>query len=99
MKLKQLRNIIFAIFAFVVMIGITSCSCRRKYYEGEICGTASAEGDNVFSQVRRYYVEQWVYEYNLSLVKEGNDYADFAQVYQDKKYTINDSNALVEVEA
>ena len=98
MKLGSIKKIIFALFAFILLFGVSSCSCRRKYYDGQICGKAEVGGDNMFSKAREFYCEQWVYEYNLPLVKtEGQEYVDFVDVYENKKYVVNEANTSLDV--
>lgn len=97
---KKVKKIItFSALACGVLLTATSCNSKDKYKDGDICGEATVEGASVFSEVRRFYVEQFVYEYNLSLVGEEGEYAEFKDEYS-KKFTLNESgNALEVVEA
>ena len=97
MKLKTIRNIVFGLFASIVVFGLSSCSCRRDYKNGEVCGKATVDGNNVFSEVRRFYCEQWVYDYNLSLVEtEGQPYVQYSDLYKNK-YALNEAGTNLEV--
>ena len=66
---KDFKKFIFSsLLACGFLFSVTSCNNETKYREGEICGEATAEGTNAYSEIRRFYVEQFVYEYNLTLV-------------------------------
>lgn len=97
---KNFKKVIFSsLLAFAFLFTVTSCKNETKYRDGEICGEATPEGTNAYSQIRRFYVEQFVYEYNLTLVDGENAlYPELKEDYL-KKLTVNESNtALVEVE-
>ena len=82
-------------FGLLLLFGVTSCSSETKYLDGEICGEASVNGDNAFSEIREYYCEQFVYEYNLTLVGEGKEYNTFQEAYS-LKFIVNENNVLEE---
>lgn len=82
-------------FGLLLLFGVTSCSSETKYLDGEICGEASVNGDNAFSEIREYYCEQFVYEYNLTLVGEGKEYNSFQEAYS-LKFIVNENNVLEE---
>ena len=70
---KNFKKVIFSsLLAFAFLFTVTSCKNETKYRDGEICGEATPEGTNAYSQIRRFYVEQFVYEYNLTLVDGEN---------------------------
>ena len=97
---RNFKKIIFStILACGFLFSMTSCNNATKYRDGDICGEATPEGTNAYSQIRRFYVEQFVYEYNAPLVAEGAKYAEFSENYSDKFVLNEDSTALVEVEA
>ena len=94
---------ICVLFAFMFLFVGTSCGGKTKYRDGDICGEATPTGTNSYSQIRNFYIEQFVYELNLPLVKlaegenKAGDYAEFNAFYS-KKFII-ENNALVEVQA
>lgn len=61
MKKNRIKMLIATLFSFIFVFSMTSCS-GSKYYDGEVCGEATVDGTNTFSQIRRFYVEQYVYE-------------------------------------
>ena len=81
------------------MFSLSSCGNKNKYLDGEVCGEATANGTNAFSQIRRFYVEQFVYEYNLAKVGENQTYAAYKDVYDDKFIYDADTATIVKVEA
>lgn len=81
---NKLKFIITSIIACFFLTTVTACNNDSKYLDGDVCGEATADGTNSFSQIRRYYCEQFVYESNKSLIAEGEDYAAYADVYDDK---------------
>lgn len=98
MNQKIKKILATSIFAFLFLFSVTSCNSKDKYLEGGVCGIASAEGDNAFSEIRRFYVEEFVYELNYDLVvnddtESGYKQYDFAEIYS-TKYTLNESNEL-----
>lgn len=102
MMKKWKKIIMLAMLAFIFLFTGTSCNNKTKYRDGEICGEASPESNNVYSQMRAYFVEQFVYELNLPLVKvaegetAGGEYAEFNEFYS-KKFVLNeDATELVE---
>ena len=97
---KNFKKFIFSsLLACGFLFSVTSCNNETKYRDGEICGEATAEGTNAYSEIRRFYVEQFVYEYNLTLVNgESALYPELKDDYS-KKLALNEtSTALVEVE-
>ena len=97
---KGFKKFIFStLLACGFLFTVTSCGNETKYRDGDICGEATVEGTNAYSQIRRFYVEQFVYEYNLTLVNSENaQYPELKDVYS-KKFETNETNtALVEVQ-
>ena len=81
---NKLKLIITSIIACFFLTTVTSCNNETKYLDGDVCGEATADGTNTFSQIRRYYCEQFVFESNKSKVAEGEEYVAYADVYDDK---------------
>ena len=96
---KKFKFIIASFIACFLLFSLSSCGNKNKYLDGEVCGEATAEGTNAFSQIRRFYVEQFVYDYNLAKVAEGQPYAEFKEVYDDKFIYDVDTTTLTKVEA
>lgn len=95
---KGIFKIITMIFAGLIFTSaLSSCGNKEKYLDGGICGKATAEGTNAFSEIRRYYVEQFVYEANAGYVAEGGEYAEYKELY-DSKFALNESSELNVVE-
>lgn len=94
MNLKKIFKV--GTFALFMMLGMTSCNSATKYLDGEICGEATVEGTNAFSQIRRHYCEEFVYEYNLTLTTNNDDYKQFADVYS-QKFVVNEDNTALEL--
>ncbi len=98
MKKKFLKYFIPSFIAVMFMFSLSSCNNETKYLDGEGCGQATVDGTNAFSQMRRFYCEQFVYECNLSLVGEEKEYANYAEIYNQKFiYTEENNLQLVEV--
>ena len=57
---KKVKLIIASFIACFLLFSMSSCGNKNKYLDGEVCGEATAEGSNAFSQIRRFYVEQFV---------------------------------------
>ena len=83
-------------FAVFMLFGMTSCNSATKYLDGEICGEATVNGENAFSQIRLHYCEEFVYEYNLTLTNENNEYNAYADVYK-QRYVVNEETNTLEV--
>lgn len=103
MNNKWKKIMICVLFAFMFLFVGTSCNNKTKYRDGDICGEATPTGTNSYSQIRAFYIEQFVYELNLPLVKvaegesKAGEYAEFNEFYS-KKFVLNeDSTAFVEV--
>ena len=97
---RNFKKIIFSsLLAVGVLFSLTSCNSKTKYRDGEICGEATPGGTNAYSQIRRFYVEQFVYEYNLTLVdSESAQYPELKEEYS-KKLAVNETKtALYAVE-
>ena len=95
---KKIKRIILPIlFSFAFLSVLTSCGNESKYLDGDACGQASVEGTNAFSQMRRVYCEQFVYEYNLTLVAQDKEFAAYADVYSQKFLIQDDQLQLIEV--
>ena len=98
-KLKKI--IMCVLFAFMFLFVGTSCGSKTKYRDGDICGEATPTGTNTYSQIRAFYIEQFVYELNLPLVAlaEGEntagEYAEFNEFYS-KKFVLTEKS-LIEV--
>ena len=97
MNKKFIKMMMIIIGGLLFTTSVSSCGSKTKYLNGEICGVATVDGTNTFSQVRRFYVEQYVHEANAAYVAESGDYSEFAELY-DQKFTINDNNQLEIVE-
>ena len=96
---KKFKIIIASFIACFFLFSVSSCGKEDKYLNGEVCGEATADGTNAFSNIRRYYVEQFVYEYNLTKVAENQTYAEFKDVYDDKFIYDADTSSITKVEA
>ena len=92
---NKLKFIITSIIACFFLTTVTACNNDSKYLDGDVCGEATADGTNSFSQIRRFYCEQFVYEYNLTLVGEGKEYNTFQEAYS-LKFIVNENNVLEE---
>ena len=95
-------GLLFIVASFIacfLLFSLSSCGNKNKYLDGEVCGEATAEGTNAFSQIRRFYVEQFVYEYNLAKVAENQTYAAYKDVYDDKFVYDTETKSLQVVEA
>ena len=90
---KNIKKIIFSsLLVCGFLFTATSCKNETKYRDGEICGEATADGTNAYSEIRKYYVEQFVYEYNLTLVdSETALYPELKDDYS-KKLVIDETN-------
>lgn len=105
-KKKFLKFIAMAMLSCFFLITVSSCGSNSGL-DGGICGEATADGDNVFSNIRRYYCEKWTqnYFYYSNIVSESIDnkgnvdkYGQYAVEYS-KKFIINETNTeLVNVE-
>jgi len=93
MKKKFLKYFIPCFFAVMFMFSVSSCNNETKYLKGEGCGQATVDGTNAFSQIRRVYCEQFVYECNLGLVGDEKEYASYAEVYK-QKFVYTEDNQL-----
>ena len=96
---KKVKLIIASFIACFLLFSMSSCGNKNKYLDGEVCGEATAEGTNAFSQIRRFYVEQFVYDYNLAKIAEGQPYEEFKEVYDDKFIYDVDTTTLTKIEA
>ena len=96
---KKFKFIIASFIACFLLFSLSSCGNKNKYLDGEVCGEATANGTNAFSQIRRFYVEQFVYEYNLAKVGENQTYTAYKDVYDDKFIYDADTATIVKVEA
>ena len=68
---KGFKKFIFStLLACGFLFTVTSCGNETKYRDGDICGEATVEGTNAYSQIRRFYVEQFVYEYTQLLQRQ-----------------------------
>ena len=92
-KLKKIIKT--TVFALLILFGITSCNSETKYLDGEICGEATAEGTNAFSEIRRYYCEEFVYDYQKANVD--SKYPEFKEDYN-KKFIVSEELKMVEVQ-
>ena len=81
---NKLKFIITSIIACFFLTTVTSCNNETKYLDGDICGEATPEGTNTFSNIRRFYCEQFVFESNKSQVLKGAKYEAYADIYDDK---------------
>ena len=95
---KNFKKIIFStLLACGFLFTVSSCGNETKYRDGDICGEATPEGTNAYSQIRRFYVEQFVYEYNLTLVDgESALYPELKEDYS-KKLALNEAGTALEV--
>ena len=95
---KNFKKIIFSsLLAVGFLFTVSSCGNETKYRDGDICGEATPNGTNAYSQIRRFYVEQFVYEYNLTLVDgESAVYPELKEDYS-KKLTVNEAGTALEV--
>ena len=96
---KKIKFIVASFIACFLLFSLSSCGNKNKYLDGEVCGEATAEGTNAFSQIRRFYVEQFVYDYNLAKVAENQTYAAYKDVYDDKFVYDTETKSLQVVEA
>lgn len=94
MKKNVIKFFVTFLVAGVFLSSLTSCSNETKYLKGNICGDATADGTNAFSEIRRFYCEQFVYEANLDLVAEEQKYASYSEIYK-QKYFLNDNKLNV----
>lgn len=95
---KNFKRIIFStLLACGFLFTVSSCGNETKYRDGDVCGEATVNGTNAYSQIRRFYVEQFVYEYNLTLVDGEN--ALYPELKDDfsKKLTVNEERTALEV--
>ena len=96
MNNKWKKIMLCVLFAFMFLFVGTSCGGKTKYRDGDICGEATPTGTNSYSQIRNFYIEQFVYELNLPLVKlaegenKAGDYAEFNAFYS-KKFIIENN--------
>ena len=81
---NKLKLIVASVIACFFLTTVTSCNNQTKYLDGDVCGEATPEGTNTFSNIRRFYCEQFVFESNKSLIAEGEEYAAYADIYDDK---------------
>ena len=84
---KKFKKIITAsLFAIMFLFGATSCNNKTKYLDGDLCGTAEVGGTNVFSQVREFYCEEFVFYNNYNLVTSDDAYKEyeFTTIYETK---------------
>jgi len=79
--MKKIKNLFVALFSLVLVCSLSSCS-GNKYDDGKLCGDATVEGTNTYSQIRRYYVEQYVYELNMPTTEEST--TETYKIYKDK---------------
>ena len=95
---KNFKKFIFStLLACGFLFTVTSCNNETKYRDGEICGEATPDGKNAYSQIRRFYVEQFVYEYNLTLVDgETATYKELKDDYA-KKFALNEDETALSV--
>lgn len=92
--MKSFTKIILSTFAVGLVFGLVSCS-GSKYTDGGICGKATADGTNTYSEMRRAIIEQYVYELNSPNEKDATD--EKYAIYQDK-FTLNETEtALIKV--
>ena len=96
---KKIKFFVASFIACFLLFSLSSCGNKNKYLDGEVCGEATVEGTNAFSQIRRFYVEQFVYDYNLAKVAENQTYAAYKDVYDDKFVYDVETKALQVVEA
>ena len=86
---KKFKYIIATIFSVFILGALSSCS-GSKYTDGQICGEATVDGTNAFSEIRRYYCEEYVHDlYKAEVYAEGVDEIDY--LYMSK--FIYDENA------
>ena len=92
MNAKIKKIIVSTLFACGFLFTATSCNNQTKYRDGDICGEATVEGTNAYSQIRRFYVEEFVYEYNESLVANGENKGTYAELNEEysKKFVVNE---------
>ena len=95
---RKFKTIIASVFAFVFLFTLSSCNNSTKYLDGDVCGEATVDGTNAFSNIRRFYVEQFVYEYNLAKIAENQEYASYADVYKEKFVYDSETSQLTKVE-
>lgn len=75
MKKGFFKQIILFVGILLFTSVLTSCSggCKNNYLNGGTCGTATANGTNVFSKMREYYCEEFIHEYYSKKVNEENN--------------------------
>lgn len=60
MKNKKIKWLILFVFSFLFV----GTSCSSNAYDGDMCGKATANGTNEFSEIRKYYVAEYIAEKN-----------------------------------
>lgn len=92
--MKRFTKIILSIFSIGMVLGLSSCS-GSKYNDGGICGKATVDGTNTYSNIRRAIIEQYVYELNSP--NEEDKTKEKYEIYQDK-FTLNETEtSLIKV--
>ena len=105
-RLKFMKFFIAAMMSCVFLFSLSSCGSKTKYLKGQACGSALEEG-TAFSEMRKVYVERFVYEYNYGSVVISDDaaYHDCAEIFNYKydfvdnsfvKYTDNTSDEYIQ---
>ena len=72
-KNKFIKFFITAILSCFFLITVSSCGGESKYLKGEMCGEATPDGTNAFSEIRRAYCEKFVYDYNSIKMNSENE--------------------------
>ena len=99
-KNKFLKFIVTAILSCFFLVTVSSCGGKDKYLDGEICGKATTDGTNTFSQIRNAYCEKFVYDFNTIKMKSDNEndaafkanYAQFETEYT-KKFVLGETGS------